>query len=92
MGKLIKNVTGALGLGSDPAKRAAEQAAKQAEQQRQQFQAQTDALNAQQQLASQNKTENVVQVESGSNEALVGDNPLVPRKKRPAALSSSLGL
>lgn len=93
MGKVVKKVTGALGLGSDPAKKAAEAAAKQAEQQRQQFQAQTDALNAQQQLASQSQTDNVVQVESGSNVAATGvaDNPLA-RKKRPASLSSSLGL
>lgn len=93
MGKVVKKVTSVLGLSSDDAsKKAAEAARQQAEQQRAQFQAQTDALNAQQQLASQNQVDNVVQVEAGANVMPgVTDSPTA-RKKRPASLSSSLGL
>lgn len=75
--------------------RAAEEAAvakAEAEAQRAQFQAQTDALSAQQALASANQTDNVVNVESGSNQVAGMGNSPMSRKKRPASLSSSLGL
>lgn len=93
LGTIGKDMATLMGKDPNASANAAAQAKAEAEAQRAQFQAQTDALNAQQQLASQNQTDNVAQVESGSNVAATGvaDNPLA-RKKRPASLSSSLGL
>lgn len=93
LGQIGKDFSTVMGKDPNASANAAAQAKAEAEAQRAQFQAQTDALNAQQQLASQSQTDNVVQVEAGSNEAATGvaGNPLA-RKKRPASLSSSLGL
>lgn len=93
LGTIGKDMATLMGKDPNASANAAAQAQAEAEAQRAQFQAQTDALSAAQQLASQNQTDNVVQVESGSNAAATGvaDNPLA-RKKRPASLSSSLGL
>jgi hypothetical protein len=92
LGTIGKDMSTLMGKDPNASANAAAQAQAEAEAQRAQFQAQTDALNAAQQLASQNQTDNVVQVETGTNSTTgITDNPLA-RKKRPASLSSSLGL
>lgn len=93
LGQIGKDTATLMGKDPNASANAAAQAKAEADAQAAQFKAQTDALNAQQQLASQNQMDNIVQVESGSNVAAAGvaDNPLA-RKKRPASLSSSLGL